>query len=86
MFPDSIGANFEPSEDVIFKRDAILEVVSAMRVLDEKELRAMAFKKFGMPVEIIPLVRAFSECKIPANEVIGCWIEMGGKSKTDSEV
>jgi hypothetical protein len=81
MPTDDIGPALEPNEDVIFKRDAILGVVSAMDVLDEKSLRAWAFKKFGMPVELMPLVRAFSECKIPATEVIAHWTEMGGASK-----
>jgi hypothetical protein len=83
MRPDDTHPDIEPSEDVVFKRDAILDVVSSMRVFDEKSVRAWAFKKFGMPVELIPLVRAFSECKIPASEVIARWIEIGGKSGMD---
>ena len=81
MPPDDLRQNFEPSEDVISKRNAILAVAAAIPGLSEKVLCGWAFKKFGMPVEIVPLVHAFAEGKIQAIEVIDAWIEIGGAPK-----
>ncbi len=54
-------------------RDAIVMIAAMVGKMDDTAIQEHAMK-VGMPIELVPLVRAFNDRRIQTDEIIKAWM------------